>query len=317
MVPYCTDCGFDFASAQWQKYCSETSKLHHHPSQGVGKTSSAASALQPKKTKPVVISDDEASTSAGSSVAARIRAERKKASKQDAQKPLVLSKYSIGAASKKEARYFHLFLSQGGNLPLITVHEGQKYVDMIPVESVTSFDSYFRSIARTVPGWKANTKYSEDHGTGVNPRSAYFGFCLPLSRGAVSLPTQVDIVYQPEATVRDLLNKMAEVLTHEPKARWAIVLPVKKIVSYSSDEDSEGIKKESSKYLQVAQPPLKKLKSNENFAFSVKKEPEDDNREHKSAIKQEDNEEVEKNGSGKIRNCRNQKIKFVQNLLRR
>ena len=93
--------------------------------------------------------------------------------------------------------------------------------------------------------------------------------------------------------MKDLLNKMAEVLTHELKARWAIVLPVKRIVSYSSDEDNQEIKKESSKHLQVKQPLLKRLKSNENLAFPVKKEPDDDDRKHKFATKLEDNEEVE------------------------
>ena len=98
-------------------------------------------------------------------------------------------------------------------------------------------------------GWKANTKYLEDHGTGVNPRSAYFGFCLP-NRAAVTLPTQVDIEDHPRATVKDLLNKIAEILTYKPKAKWAIILPVKRIVSHSSDEElsQETWKKVSSIY---------------------------------------------------------------------
>src|SRR5438270_668936 len=139
---------------------------------------------------------------------------------------------------------------------------------MNPNDPIISFDAFFRSIARSVPGWKAMTKYTEDGGPGSKPRIAWFGYCLT---GKNSLPIHVDMKDSPSATVRDLLTKMDQILKEEKNVRWAIVLPVARVPSHNSDDDCSD-REILPKYLMAEMPSLKKRKSNVGIAVKVRQE---------------------------------------------
>src|SRR5436305_11084160 len=201
-----------------------------------------------KRTNAIAISDDDDDStgpgkSSGSALtakgAAKVQAARKLADKHDAAKHAAnKSKYSIGAASKKVAETFGVFLSLGGNYSLIQLNEGQKQFELKPDDKVPSYDDFFRSLARSVRGWKSNTKYEEDYGTNDIPRHAYPVFC-PLGN-TKNPPVEFEMLDDPNNTVRDLLNRMDEIKKGDGRVKWFIVFPATRIKVYNSEEESPG-----------------------------------------------------------------------------
>ena len=174
-----------------------------------------------KKTNTIIISNDDddgnnsrPGRSNGSVLmakgAVKVQAARKLAGKHDVMKHLNKSKYSVGAPSRRVAETFNVFLSLGDNYPLVQLSEGQKHFELKPDDKIPSSDEFFRSLARSVRGWKSNTKYTEDHGMKDIPRHAYPAFCPQgnLKNPPVEFETPLD---DPNTTVRELLTKMDEI----------------------------------------------------------------------------------------------------------
>src|SRR5436305_6034919 len=90
----------------------------------------------------------------------KVQAARKLAGKHDVMKYVNKSKYSVGASSRRVAETFNIFLSLGDNYPLVQLSESQKHFELKPDDKIPSSDEFFRSLARSVRGWKSNTMYT-------------------------------------------------------------------------------------------------------------------------------------------------------------